>query len=64
MNKLKSILIYILQFLLIPLIAYAAGKATASSKNMTAQPISGVNSSGVMVPILVDDEGIVQTNCI
>lgn len=64
MNKLKSILIYILQFLLIPLIAYAAGKATASNKNQIAQPISGANSSGNMVPIRVDDNGIVQTNCI
>lgn len=64
MKKLKSILFYFIQFALIPLIAYAAGKATASSKNLTAQPISGVNATGNMVPIRVDDNGIVQTNCI
>ena len=48
----------------IPLIAYAAGRATASSFNQTAIPIAGVDSSGNMVVIKTDADGVVQMNCI
>ena len=65
MKKTHKIFIAMLCIVL-PLTAYAsysAGKAYASSHNMTAIPLSGVNSSGEMIAIRVNDSGYVLTTC-
>lgn len=59
MTKFKKIF---LPFLFIPLVALASGKATVSSVNQNAIPVAGVNSSGVMVPIRTDSDGILQVS--
>lgn len=64
MKKLKKIFVFILQFLLVPLIAYAAGKAYPSSTNQTLITVAGVKADGTIVGLLVDDDGTVQMNCI
>jgi hypothetical protein len=38
----KRIFFYAIQFLLIPVIAFAAGRTTVSTHNLEAHPISGV----------------------
>lgn len=62
--SLKKILFYFIQIVLIPAIAFAAGKATVSTSNMNAQPIAGINSAGEMTIIKTDNDGVVQFNCI
>lgn len=60
----KKVILYAIQFLLIPAIAFAVGKASVSDSNMTAIPVAGINSSGEMVVLKVDNDGIVQTTCV
>lgn len=64
MKKLKKIFVFILQFLIVPLIAYAAGKAYPSNTNQILTTIAGIKADGTIVGLLVDDDGIVQMNCI
>ncbi len=64
MTKFKKIFFYFVQFALIPVIAYAAGKATVSSTNQTAMPIAGINSAGEMAVIKVDNDGVIQMDCL
>lgn len=64
MDRAKNIIIMLIQFLLIPLIAFAAGKAFPSSSNQTLTTIAGVKADGTIVGLLVGDDGTVQMNCI
>ncbi len=64
MNKKIKICFWILQIVFVPLLAYAAGKASIANTNQTAIPMAGVDSSGNMVVIKTDSNGVVQMNCI
>lgn len=59
---LKKIGLYLLPLILIPLAAYAAGKAFPSSTNQTLLPVAGVNSSDEMVGLNVDADGNLQVD--
>ena len=59
--KIKKIIPIFLILIIFSQLSFAAGKAVVPSSNQQATPIAGINSSGEMVVVKTDNNGVVST---